>query len=95
MAKADDTPQAVGMYTLAVTELPTGTRVWLEDVVVGHESQGTGLGKVLVNHAIEQARKLYPSAVMMLTSRPTRLAANHIYATLFQKKETNVYKLDL
>lgn len=85
----------LGMYTLAVCELPTGSRIWLEDVVVAHTVQNCGLGHRLVAHAIEQARLINPSATLMLTSRPSRMAANHIYSTTFQKKETNVYCLTL
>lgn len=95
LATDDATGRALGMYTLAVCQLPTGTRVWLEDVVVSHTSQGQGLGRQLVEHSISQARMHWPGATMMLTSRPSRKAANSLYRTLFNNKETNVYQIEL
>lgn len=95
LATDADTRACVGMYTLASSPLLTGTKVWLEDVVVSNRWQGRGLGRRLVEDAIARARRLYPGATLMLTSRPSRKAANHIYATLFQPKETNVYSLKI
>lgn len=89
------TLKPIGMYTLALCQLPTGTRLWLEDVVVSRAHQGQGLGRQLVEHAISQARQHWPGATMMLTSRPSRQAANSLYRTLFNNKETNVYQLEL
>lgn len=95
LATDADTQACVGMYTLASSPLLTGTKVWLEDVVVSNRWQGRGLGRHLVEDAIARARRLYPGATLMLTSRPSRKAANHIYTTLFQPKETNVYSLKM
>ncbi|MGN1236192.1 MAG: GNAT family N-acetyltransferase [Bacteroidaceae bacterium] len=85
--------EAVATYTLAAVTSPTGTKVWIEDVVVGNRWQGQGLGRMIVVDAIEKSRSLWPQSTVMLTSRPSREAANHIYKTLFSKKETNVYVL--
>lgn len=85
----------VAMFTLAVTRLPTGDNIWLEDLVVDRQHQRQGYGRELVLHAIEQARHICPGGRLMLTSRPARLAANHIYSGLFGRKETNVYCLQL
>ncbi len=101
VAYGGDEPEAgqenrvVGMYTLAVVRLVTGMRVWLEDVVVHPSVRGQGLGTMLVSHAIEQAAAMFPGATLMLTSRPSRQAANHIYAKMLSKKETNVYRKHL
>ena len=95
LAYAPGEDHAVGMFTLAVTMLATSNHVWLEDVVVAGSAQGRGYGKQLLIHAINQARTICPGGQLMLTSRPSRLAANHLYTSLFKRKETNVYYLPL
>ncbi len=46
-------------------------------------------------HAMGYARRMSP-ATLMLTSRPSRAAANALYlAAGFEPKETNVYKIEL
>ena len=64
-----------GMLTLAVVELPTGRKAWIEDVVVDAEFRGRKIGEALVEKAKEEAtaigaKKLY------LTSNPSRKAAH-------------------
>ena len=95
MAYQDGSGDPVGMFTLAVTHLPSGNNVWLEDVVIDRQHQGQGCGRQLLGLAVEQARRICPGGKLMLTSRPSRLAANHLYAELFDRKETNVYSLQL
>ncbi len=95
LAYTSDVTMPVGMFTLAVTRLTSGNNVWLEDVVIDKSCQGQGYGQELVVKAIEQARLICPGGKLMLTSRPSRIAANHIYAKLFGRKETNVYSLQL
>lgn len=84
-----------GMLTLCITLSPTGRKCWIEDVVVDERLRGCGLGRALVDHAIDEAGRLAP-ATLMLTSRPSRVAANSLYNSMgFIKKETNVYKMAL
>ena len=90
---AEECGRTIGMFTLCATHHPCGDTVWLEDIVVAHSHQGRGIGRKLVEAAIEEARLAYPTATLMLTSRPSRTAANHIYSQLMDKKKTNVYQL--
>jgi len=81
-----------GMLSLVVFGIPTGTKGWVEDVVVDDGARGKGVGKSLMRHAIEQAQQLGAKAVD-LTSRPSREAANKLYQSLgFETRETNVYR---
>ena len=83
----------VGMCTLAVYYTPTGSKAWIEDVVIDNSMRGKKLGKLLIEYAIEAARK-YSPCTLMLTSRPARVAANTLYQSVgFEQKTTNVYKL--
>ena len=86
--------QVIGMLTLGRYTSPTGVKVWVEDVVVKSEYRGEGLGRRLVNHAIEYCKANFAPCTLMLTSNPARVAANELYRTSgFEPKQTNVYKM--
>ncbi|MBV7362947.1 GNAT family N-acetyltransferase [Actinomycetaceae bacterium TAE3-ERU4] len=81
-----------GMLSLATFIIPTGTRAWIEDVVVDEATRGSGAGQKLVEAACEYAKHLGAKTVD-LTSRPTREAANRLYRRCgFEARETNVYR---
>ena len=84
-----------GMLTLCDYLAPTGRKMWIEDVVVDEAARGLSIGRAMVGHAIEYAKGLGDGA-LMLTSRPSRVAANNLYRSCdFKQKETNVYKMDI
>ena len=86
--------EIAGMLTLGTYLSPTGPKSWVEDVVVDEKFRGHALGRQLVQYAIAEAGKI-PGNVLMLTSKPKRVAANALYRSIgFQSKETNVYKMD-
>lgn len=90
----EEESRVVGMLTLGIYHSPTGSKAWIEDVVVDDACRGRGYGRALVAHAIEEARKA-GVAQLMLTSNPLRVAANKLYQAMgFEKKETNCYKMD-
>ena len=92
-AREGETP--AGMLTLGCYKSPTGVKVWIEDVVVDPAFRGRGLGKALVEHAIGFAASA-GADLLMLTSSPSRIAANRLYQALhFERKETNVYRMKL
>ena len=77
---------AVGFYTS-----PTGRKAWIEDVVVDAQCRGLHLGERLVASAVSFAER-EGFNTLMLTSRPSRVAANRLYQKVgFERKETNVY----
>lgn len=85
----------VGTLTLIIFQSPGGRRGYIEELVVDEGQRGKGLGKKLLNEAIKQSQELGVDYIG-LTSRPDRVAANHLYQTLgFQKRDTNVYRLIL
>lgn len=89
-----DDEHIMGMLTLGHYTSPTGRKVWVEDVVVSTEYRGEGLGRKLINHAIEYCRENLSPCTLMLTSNPARIAANELYRTSgFEPKQTNVYKM--
>lgn len=94
MTEADG--KVVGTATLCVFDSPTGRKAHVEDVVVLSSFRGQGLGRQLMEHLINYARRELVSVDMYLTSKPSRVAANALYRALgFTPKETNVYKMSL
>jgi ribosomal protein S18 acetylase RimI-like enzyme len=87
--------KVVGMLTLVTFKIPTGTRAWIEDVVVDESARGLGLAVELVKAGLEQARSA-GALTVDLTSRPEREAANALYRKMgFESRETNVYRFSL
>ena len=82
----------IGSLTLALYQIPTGLKAWIEDVVVDESARGQGVGEALSMAAVEEARRRGAKEVD-LTSRPNREAANRLYQRLgFQSRTTNVYR---
>ena len=82
----------VGMTTVCCFTIPTGRHATIEDVVVLPECQGTGLGRKLVQAALDYLSGTGQSYKVGLTSKPARVAANALYRKMgFKQKETNVY----
>lgn len=83
--------QIVGILSLTVYRVPTGTRSIVEDIVVDQKARRMGIGEALVRRAIELAREAGANGVS-LTSNPQREAANQLYLSLgFELRKTNPY----
>ncbi|MFA6770641.1 MAG: GNAT family N-acetyltransferase [Bacteroidales bacterium] len=83
--------QIVGTMTIATYEIPSGKRLWIEDVVVDVDYRGKGIGRELITFAIEHCRSIGAQDIR-LTSRPTRVNANKLYIKAgFKKSDTNAY----
>lgn len=92
---AEEQNELLGSLTLVFNKIPTGTKVWIEDVVVDQSARGKGVGEKLTQFAIAYA-KSQNAASINLTSSPERIAANKLYQKLgFIKRETNVYRLTI
>lgn len=85
----------VGSLTLAFYRIPTGLKAWIEDVVVGAEARGHGVGEALNRAAVAEAGSRGAKNVS-LTSRSSREAANRLYVRLgFEPYETNLYRYSI
>lgn len=88
----DDDGAIFGTATLAVFRIPTALRAWIEDVVVDESARGRGVGEALNRAMLDHARQL-GCATVDLTSRPSREAANRLYARIgFVHRDTNVWR---
>ena len=84
-----------GMATVGIYRSPSGSKAWIEDVVVDEAYRGKGYGRMLTQHAIDFA-KAQKADLLMLTSSPKRIAANNLYQSIgFKRKETNLYRMML
>ena len=95
-AAVDDDGHVVGCATLCVFDTPTGRKACVEDVVVNPACRGKHIGRKLMEHIIEFARRELGDVDLHLTSSPRRVAANNLYRSVgFQQRETNVYNLEI
>ena len=85
----------VGVLTLSTYPSLTGTKAWIDDVIVDESARGHGVGEALNRAALDEARRR-GIANVDLTSRPSREAANRLYRRLgFEQRITNVYRFEL
>ena len=83
------------MLTLSTYPTPTGTKAWIDDVIVSEAARGHGVGEALNRAAIDAARRRGIESID-LTSRPSREAANRLYHRIgFEQRTTNVYRFKL
>lgn len=88
-------PAIVGSITLVRTSTPSGSKAWIEDVIVDILARKQGISKMLVQHVIDFCFTLNVSSIN-LTSMPDRVAANNLYKKMgFVLRETNVYRLTM
>jgi ribosomal protein S18 acetylase RimI-like enzyme len=87
----------VGTLTVVIFPIPTGTRAWIEDVVVdeaarGQQFGGKRVGEALTSEAIDIARQA-GARTIDLTTRPSRVAAGRLYERLgFEQRDSRVYR---
>jgi len=92
--------EIVGTLTLVMFPIPTGTRAWIEDVVVdeaarGRQFGGKRVGEALTIEAIKIARQAGARTVD-LTTRPSRVAAGRLYERLgFEQRDSRLYRYPL
>ena len=86
----------IGTASLCVMHCPSETKARIEDGAVASSYRGRGIGRRLMEHMLEFARRELAPVELNLTSRPARVAANQLYRSLgFLPYETNVYKMKL
>lgn len=83
----------VGMVTLCLFTTLTGAKACLDHLVVAAEARRSGIGRRLVEYAIERAREGGASRVD-LTARATKREAHDLYSSLgFEQRETTNFRL--
>lgn len=84
-----------GTLTLALFQIPSGIRAWIEDVIVDEAERGRGIGQELMLEALRLAQDAGVRTVD-LTSRASREAAGRLYERVgFEPRSTRVYRYSL
>lgn len=84
-----------GMLTLAIVDLPSSRKAWIEDVCTDEKMRGCGIGQALVERALDIAREEGAKKVY-LTSNSSRQAAHRLYERCgFVKYDTTVFRVIL
>jgi ribosomal protein S18 acetylase RimI-like enzyme len=87
--------EIAGMGSLYFRQTLSRFTAYIEDVVVAERLQGQGLGGLLLDKLIYEARQNNVD-VIELTSHPDRVAANAMYKKVgFIEPETNLYRMYL
>jgi ribosomal protein S18 acetylase RimI-like enzyme len=103
LVRSDDAPtyvaerdgRVVGMVTLCVFVTLTGPKAFLDHLVVAPDGRRCGIGRALMEHAIEQARAAGASRID-LTANSEKQAGRALYRSLgFQERDTASFRLDL
>ena len=89
---AKDEDRIVGTISLAVVQMPTGLRAYLEDLVVDASYRNRGAATALLQAAIDLARN-FNARTLDMTSRASRENAIRIYERLgFRRRDTNAFR---
>jgi ribosomal protein S18 acetylase RimI-like enzyme len=89
---AKDEDRIVGMISLAVVQMPTGLRSYLEDLVIDSSYRQRGAATALLQAAIGLARSS-GARTLDMTSRPSRAGAIRLYERVgFQRRDTNAFR---
>lgn len=84
----------VGMLSVALYDVPSGRKAWIEDVVVDADARGAGIGARLVQEALALARR-EGAVKVMLTSNAARQTAHRLYERMgFVRYDTDVFRYE-
>jgi ribosomal protein S18 acetylase RimI-like enzyme len=92
---AETDGQVLGTVTLCVYTTMTGPKAYLDHLVVAPEWRSRGIGKALMEYAIERARAAGASRVD-LTANTQKQAGHALYRSLgFHERDTTAFRLDI
>ncbi|MFK8265256.1 GNAT family N-acetyltransferase [Capnocytophaga cynodegmi] len=95
IALCTDENKIVGMATMAVYDVISGRKAWIEDVVVSSNYRQKGIGERLTQFLIEKAKELEVN-MLLLYSNPKREAAHRLYKRMgFLEKGSTLFAMTI
>ncbi|MFJ1472738.1 GNAT family N-acetyltransferase [Capnocytophaga cynodegmi] len=95
IALCTDENKIVGMATMAVYDVISGRKAWIEDVVVSSNYRQKGIGERLTQFLIEKAKELEVN-MLLLYSNPKREAAHRLYKRMgFLDKGSTLFAMTI
>ncbi|WP_042722130.1 GNAT family N-acetyltransferase [Flavobacterium sp. B17] len=83
----------VGISSMAIYKVISGSKGWIEDVIVDENYRGMGIGMQLIEKLLSISNEQQLSEVLLFTEEH-RTSAISLYKKLgFSKKESNIYTL--
>ena len=85
----------IAMATMAVYEVISGRKAWIEDVVVCEEFRQQGIGEQLIQTLIEHAKILRVQTILLF-SNPKHETAHRLYKRLgFTEKGSTLFSMNV
>lgn len=92
---AESAGSVVGMVTLCVFTTLTGRKAFVDHLVVAPDHRGRGVGRALVQHAIERAKAAGASRIDLTANRHKPIG-RALYESLgFYERDTGSFRLPL
>lgn len=90
----DEDGRLAGMLTLTRCHTLSGSKFWIEDVIVDPFYRGRGVGRALVQAAVAHVKANEKHPALYLTSNPSRVSARRLYMSEgFEEYETGVFRI--
>jgi phosphinothricin acetyltransferase len=83
-----------GMASLATNSVPSGTKGWIEDVVVDQNQRGRGIGRQLVQRLVELAQVQGCTDLLLFTGHHRKPAIALYESIGFMRKESFLYIME-
>ena len=93
LAYCIENDKIIGIASMCTYKVVSGSKGWIEDVVVDRNARGKGVGRKLLGKLLEIAKQKELSEVLLFTE-DHRIPAINLYESLgFKQKESQIYTL--
>lgn len=91
VAYCEDDNKIIGIALMCTYKVISGSKGWIEDVVVDSASRGKGIGRKLINLLVKVGEEKELSEILLFTE-DHRVAAINLYSSVgFKLKDSKIY----